>query len=231
ALATPIPAATASNSTNVDPSGNTLSATATPVNAPSSTPSTAAALPNPASKGDPPDSYNSVFGHALNINVPSEAPSSVTFQVTGLPTNGTVVLSDGTTPVSVGESLTPAQTAGLRDHPNGVAQNSQFDFDEVIPGQPVTHRSINIDQNGNAQGENKNTNGNANTVTTGPTATLPTTATTTATPLATTATPLATTTSGNPNPIVLENGKTGTPQTVWQISPGQDSTTIQGFTT
>ena len=179
---------------------------------------------------DTPGDYNSVFGKALDISVPSEAPSSVTFQVTGLPTNGTVVLSDGTTPVSVDESLTPAQAAGLRVIPNGVAQNSQFDVDEVIPGQPVTHRSINIDQNGNAQGENdntngnQNTNGNANTVTTGPTAALPITATTTATPLAT-ATP------SNPNPIVLENEKPGTPQSVWQIAPGQDSTKIQGFTT
>jgi Domain of unknown function (DUF4082)/Cadherin-like domain len=33
------------------------------------------------------------------------------------------------------------------------------------------------------------------------------------------------------NPIVLENQKQGTPQSVWQINPGQDSTTIQGFTT
>jgi Domain of unknown function (DUF4082)/Cadherin-like domain/Bacterial Ig domain len=33
------------------------------------------------------------------------------------------------------------------------------------------------------------------------------------------------------NPIVLENQKPGTPQSVWQIDPGQDSTTIQGFTT
>lgn len=33
------------------------------------------------------------------------------------------------------------------------------------------------------------------------------------------------------NPIVLENQKQGTPQSIWQIDPGQDSTTIQGFTT
>jgi hypothetical protein len=45
------------------------------------------------------------------------------------------------------------------------------------------------------------------------------------------ATPAATTASGNPNPIVLENQKPGTPQSVWQIGPGQDSTRIQGFTT
>jgi YVTN family beta-propeller protein len=33
------------------------------------------------------------------------------------------------------------------------------------------------------------------------------------------------------NPIVLENEKPGTPQSVWQVAPGEDSTTIQGFTT
>jgi hypothetical protein len=34
-----------------------------------------------------------------------------------------------------------------------------------------------------------------------------------------------------PNLITLENEKPGTPQSVWQIDPGQDSTLIQGFTT
>jgi hypothetical protein len=33
------------------------------------------------------------------------------------------------------------------------------------------------------------------------------------------------------NPIVLENQKQGTPESVWQINPGQDSTKLQGFTT
>jgi hypothetical protein len=33
------------------------------------------------------------------------------------------------------------------------------------------------------------------------------------------------------NPIVLENQKPGTPQSIWQIDPGQDSDLIQGFTT
>ena len=35
----------------------------------------------------------------------------------------------------------------------------------------------------------------------------------------------------SPNPIVLENQKPGTPESVWQIDPGQDSELIQGFTT
>jgi hypothetical protein len=33
------------------------------------------------------------------------------------------------------------------------------------------------------------------------------------------------------NPIVLENQKQGTPESVWQINPGQDSTKLEGFTT
>lgn len=33
------------------------------------------------------------------------------------------------------------------------------------------------------------------------------------------------------NPIAIENALPGTPQSVWQISPGQDSTKLQGFTT
>ena len=35
----------------------------------------------------------------------------------------------------------------------------------------------------------------------------------------------------SPNPIVLENEKTGTPMSVWWINPGEDSTALQGFTT
>ncbi|WP_407180092.1 DUF4082 domain-containing protein [Bradyrhizobium sp. STM 3562] len=35
----------------------------------------------------------------------------------------------------------------------------------------------------------------------------------------------------NTNPISLENSLPGTPQSVWQISPGQDSTKLEGFTT
>ena len=33
------------------------------------------------------------------------------------------------------------------------------------------------------------------------------------------------------NSIVLENEKPGTPQSVWQVDPGQDSTKLEGFTT
>ena len=134
-----------------DPAGNTASGAATLAIAPSSsgnTPSAAAATVPAAPAAGPrstPGDYNSVFGKALNIAVPSEAPSrSVTVQVTELPTNGTVVLSDGRTPVRVGQSLTPAQAAGLRFKPNGVAQSSHFDFAEVIPGRPHTPKTINL---------------------------------------------------------------------------------------
>ena len=34
-----------------------------------------------------------------------------------------------------------------------------------------------------------------------------------------------------PNAIVLENELPGTPMSVWQVAPGQDSTELQGFTT
>ena len=164
---------------------------------------------------DTPGDYNSVFGIALNPNVPSEAPSFVTFQITALPTNGTVVLADGSTPVSVGQSLTPAQAAALRLKPNGVAQSSQVDFAQVIAGLPPIPRSITLPFDSTT-----------NTITLGGTA-APASTTTTLNnaELASAAAP------ANPNPIVLENQKTGTPQSVWQISPGQDSTKIQGFTT
>lgn len=35
----------------------------------------------------------------------------------------------------------------------------------------------------------------------------------------------------NPNPIVLENEKPGTLQSVWQVDPGEDSPNLEGFTT
>jgi hypothetical protein len=177
----------------------------------SNTPSAATADPLAASRPDTPGDYNSVFGRALNIAVPSEAPSSISIAVTGLPTNGTAVLSDGSTPVSVGESLTPAEAAGLRFKPNGVAPSSHFDFDEVNPGGARTSRSI-------------------DTVTP-PAAAAPATAAPNAAAAPATAAPTAAAALSNPNPIVLENQKSGTPQNVWQIAPGQDSTQIQGFTT
>jgi hypothetical protein len=202
-----------------DPAGNTASGAATLAIARSSSSNTqsAATAAVPAApagpRSDTPGDYNSVFGKALNIAVPSEAPShSVTVQVTELPTNGRVVLSDGSTPVSVGKGLTPTQAAGLRFKPNGVAQSSHFGFAEVIPGRPPTPKTINLPFDSKTK-----------TITPAATAMPATAAPATAAS--------ATEAPSNPNPIVLENEKPGTPQSVWQISPGQDSTKIQGFTT
>jgi hypothetical protein len=191
-----------------DPGSNSLSAVTHPANAPSSSP----LLPNPVANGDPPGAYNAVLGIPLDINVPSEAASPVTYQIMGLPTNGTLVLADGTTPVSAGESLTPAQTAGLRLKPNGVAQSSSLEFAEVIPGLPSTPKSISLPFDAST---------NSVTLAT----------TTPIGPAAAPATPVTATAPSNPNAIVLENERPGTPMSVWQVGPGDDSTEIQGFTT
>ncbi len=168
----------------------------------------------------PPADYNSVYGEALNLWVPSEEGSPDTIQIMGLPTNGTVVLSDGTTRVAVGQQLTPAQAAGLRFKPNGVAQSSHFDYKLTAPGGLAASRSeaLAIDP----------LTRTVTTPTTGPIVAPSTTASFTA-PAATTFTALAV--PANQNPIVLENEKAGTAQSVWQIAPGADSTKIQGFTT
>jgi hypothetical protein len=76
-----------------DPAGKTASGAATLAIAPSrssNTPSAAAATlpaaPVAGPKSDTSGDYNSVFGKALNIAVPSEARSpSVTVQITELP--------------------------------------------------------------------------------------------------------------------------------------------------
>ena len=135
-----------------DPGGNIASATATLAIAPSSssnTPSAAAATvpaaPPAGPRSDTPGDYNSVFGKALNIAVPSEARSnSVTVQVTELPTNGTVVLADGSTPISVGQNLTLKQLSGLRFKPNpgAIPQSSLFRWNETAPGGTTTSRSV-----------------------------------------------------------------------------------------
>lgn len=226
-LATPAVTSATSDSANLTTTATpatspTLAVTAasgdppalTPAAAPTD-PSAPAAVPPAGPKKDTPGDYNSVFGKALNIDVPSEALSStLTIEVTGLPTNGKkVVRSDGSTQVNVGDTLTPAEAAGLRFKGNGNGQSSHFDYDEVLPGRPHTPKTIDIP-------------GDDSTDAVAPTAA--TASPTTAAP--TTAAPMSAAPS-NPNPIVLENEKPGTPQSVWQISPGQDSTEIQGFTT
>jgi len=51
---------------------------------------------------------------------PDNAVGSLTATVTGLPTDGTVVLSDGTTAVTSGERLTIAQLTGLEFVPSQI---------------------------------------------------------------------------------------------------------------
>ena len=53
-----------------------------------------------------------------------------------------MVLADGSTPVTVGETLATAQAAGLRVHPNGVQVSSELDFDVVASNSAPTHWRI-----------------------------------------------------------------------------------------
>ena len=67
-----------------------------------------------------------------DVNFPS---SGLTASVTALPTDGKVVLADGTTQVSVGQSLTTAQLAGLEFVPTAGAstQTSTFRYNVSDP--------------------------------------------------------------------------------------------------
>ena len=123
---------------------------------------------------------------AIGIKAPSDvsfSSSQLTVTVNALPTDGTVLLANGTTPVTVGQSLSVSQLTGLLFKPtqDNTGKTSSFGYSVSDPA-------------------GKTASGSA-ALTTGP------------------------------NAIVLENQKAGTPQSVWQIDPGQDSTTIQGFTT
>ena len=116
-------------------------------------------------------------------NDASYAASALSVTVTALPTNGSVLLANGTAPVTVGESLTVAQLTSLlfKTMQDNTGQSSTFSYSVSDPGGHTANGSV--------------------ALTTGP------------------------------NPIVLENEKPGTPESVWQINPGQDSTTLQGYTT
>ena len=100
------------------------------------------------------------------------------------PANGrSVLLSNGTTPVTLGESSTVAQLTSLLFKPtqDNTGQSSSFAYTVSDPaGKPRTARRL---------------------LTTGP------------------------------NPIVAREQKPGTPESVWQIDPGQRFHEIQGFTT
>src|SRR5262249_52100995 len=52
----------------------------------------------------------------IGIPAPSDA-SAVTITVTGLPSDGSILLPDGATPVTLGETLTTTQLAGLEFEP------------------------------------------------------------------------------------------------------------------
>ena len=105
-----------------DPAGNTAAATATLVIGPSNTPLVTAwsALNVPQNSAATP----------IGIQAPTDAnfaTSQLTVKVTALPTDGTVLLSDGTTPVTVGETLTVAQLTGLKFVPTAnVSSNTSI---------------------------------------------------------------------------------------------------------
>ena len=106
-------------------------------------PSSDPPLPSPAT-GATPGSYSAVLGTPMNIGVPSEAPSPLTATLTGLPSDGTVVLEDGSTPVQVGQGLSMAQLAGLRFKPRGTPPSvpQSFAWDQGASGIPTTHKSV-----------------------------------------------------------------------------------------
>src|ERR1700693_6212989 len=58
------------------------------------------------------------------------ASSALVVTVTALPSHGTVVLADGITPVTLGETLTVAQLVGLKFRPtlDGFSTSSTFAF-------------------------------------------------------------------------------------------------------
>ena len=114
---------------------------------------------------------------AIGIKAPSDvsfSPSQLTVTVTALPTDGTVLLANGTTPVALGQSLSVSQLTGLLFKPtqDNTGHTSSFGYSVSDPA-------------------------------------------------GTTASGSAALTTG-PNSIVLENQKTGTPQSVWQVDPGED---------
>src|ERR1035437_2675329 len=161
-----------------DPAGASAAGTATLNIGPSNTP----LVTTPASLTVAENSGTATIG----IVAPSDASfaaSALSVTVTGLPTDGTVLLSNGTTPVTMGESLTVAQLTGLMFKPtqDSTGQTSTFTYSASDPAANSANGSVTL--------------------------------------------------AAGPNAIVLENEKPGTPQSIWQINPGQDSTVLQGYTT
>src|SRR6185437_9684551 len=74
----------------------------------------------------------------INITAPSDtvySSTQLTVTVTGLPTDGTVLLSDGETPVTRGETLTVAQLSGLKfqAQPGVFNKSSTFSYEVRDP--------------------------------------------------------------------------------------------------
>ncbi len=76
---------------------------------------------------------------AIGIAAPTDAdfrePSALVVTITGLPTDGTVMLADGVTPPTQGETLTAAQLANLQflPTPNVFSTNSTFTYGATDP--------------------------------------------------------------------------------------------------
>ena len=66
---------------------------------------------------------------------PNYSASQLSVRITGLPSDGTVLLSDAVTPVSLGESLTVAQLTGLKFSPlaGAFGTSSTFSYDVSNP--------------------------------------------------------------------------------------------------
>src|SRR5690349_3497555 len=74
----------------------------------------------------------------LGIAAPADTlypASKLKVTVTGLPTDGTVYLSDGVTPVLLGELLSVAELTGLTfaGGANATGQSAQFTYDVIDP--------------------------------------------------------------------------------------------------
>jgi hypothetical protein len=124
-----------------DPAGASAAGTATLNIGPSNTP----LVTTPASLTVAENSGTATIG----IVAPSDASfaaSALSVTVTGLPTDGTVLLSNGTTPVTMGESLTVAQLTGLMFKPtqDSTGQTSTFTYSASDPAANSANGSVTL---------------------------------------------------------------------------------------
>src|SRR5262249_4311916 len=92
---------------------------------------------------------------SIGIVAPSDAnyaASALTVTVTGLPTDGTGRLADGTTPVTMGESLSVAQLTGLTFKPTqgSTGQTSSFTYSVSDPAGHSANGSVTLATGPNA---------------------------------------------------------------------------------